>query len=192
MARHEDIQQRAYEEIVAVVGKDRLPGLEDQQSLRFVDAVIQEIHRFHPAVPLATHSNYMEEEYNGHRIPKKTWILANIWAMMHDDNVYPEPDKFLPERFMSQNGVEVSPDPRTVIYGFGRRRCPGYHLANSFLYLNVARILALFSICPELKDGKPSPPPLDFMSAFVPAPKTFRCRFVPRPNAEDLLSQAQG
>lgn len=79
MARHEAVQTRAYEEIMAVVGDKRLPNLQDQSSLTYVDCIIQEIHRFHPAVPLATHSNYKEDEYIGLRIPKKTWILANIW-----------------------------------------------------------------------------------------------------------------
>ncbi|THH21249.1 hypothetical protein EW146_g258 [Bondarzewia mesenterica] len=168
MARHEEIQARAYEEIVTVAGKDRLPNLNDQQSLPFVDAVIQEVHRFHPAVPLATHSNYAADEYHGFRIPEKTWILANVWAMVHDENVYTEPNIFRPERFMPEDGADAPPDPRILTYGFGRRRCPGAHLANAVLYLNVSRILALYTICPEVKDGNPSPPPLDFMNAFVP------------------------
>ncbi|OBZ74344.1 O-methylsterigmatocystin oxidoreductase [Grifola frondosa] len=184
MACNQDVQERAFQEIVSAVGRDRLPGPKDRHALRFVDAVVQEVHRFNPSIPLATHSNYQEEEYCGLRIPKKTWILANIWAMMHDPIVYSDSDKFLPERFVPTNGT-TPPDPRTLIFGFGRRRCPGVHFADAIVYLVVARILTLFTILPEIKDGKPCPPPLDFATT---APKPFKCRFVPRPNAEELLS----
>lgn len=83
MNHHEDVQERAYQEIVKNVGTDRLPGPQDQDSLPFVKAIIQEVHRFNPAVPLASHSNYQDEQYEGQNIPKKSWIVANIWYFSH-------------------------------------------------------------------------------------------------------------
>ena len=79
LTRHPWVQARAYEEIKAVVGTDRLPELHDRTSLPYLDCVIQEIHRFNPAIPLVTHANSKEDEYLGYRIPKKTWIMANVW-----------------------------------------------------------------------------------------------------------------
>lgn len=61
------------------MGTSRLPDLTDRKSLPYINAIIQEIHRFNPAVPLVTHGNSQEDDYNGMRIPKKTWILGNIW-----------------------------------------------------------------------------------------------------------------
>ncbi len=81
LARHPEVQARAYEEIKAVVGTDRLPDMQDRAALPYLDCVIQEFHRFNPAIPLVTHGNSKEDEYLGYRIPKKTWIMANVWCV---------------------------------------------------------------------------------------------------------------
>ncbi|THH06109.1 hypothetical protein EW146_g9716 [Bondarzewia mesenterica] len=188
IARHPEAQERAYQEIISVVGADRLPGLEDRHSLPFVDTVIQESHRYNPAIPLVTHSNTEEDEYIGLRIPKKTWIMANVWAMLHDESVYPDPDNFVPERFASGS---VQPDPRRLLYGFGRRRCPGLHFANAFVYLVAVRVLFLFEIILEAQGGNPCPPALKFKTGLVPAPKRSRCMFRPRPHAAEVLGHVR-
>lgn len=41
--------------------------------------------------------------------------------MCHDETMYPEPDRFLPERFLKHEGKEPPFDPVNVIFGFGRR-----------------------------------------------------------------------
>ncbi|KAJ3776759.1 cytochrome P450 [Lentinula raphanica] len=164
MIHHQDIQKRAHEEILATIGEHRLPCLADQSSMPFLQAVIQETHRFHPPVPLATHSTYAEDEYEGHRIPKKAWVLANIWAMTHESERYDQPDTFNPDRYLQQ---PAAPDPRIQTFGFGRRYCPGLHLANAVIFLNVARLLKCFAILPPLENGEPVVPPLDFKTAFI-------------------------
>lgn len=43
-------------------------------------------------------------------------------AMLHDENIYPEPDKFNPERFLKNGYPDLSVrDPTTLAFGFGRR-----------------------------------------------------------------------
>ncbi|KAI1787184.1 cytochrome P450 [Ganoderma leucocontextum] len=167
LTRHPEVQARVYEEIKGVVGIDRLPDMHDRIALPYLDCVIQELHRFNPAIPLVTHSNSKEDEYLGYRIPKKTWIMANVWAMLHNEKDYPDPETFKPERFLpGGNGPER--DPRDLIYGFGRRLCPGMHLANAYLYLVVARTIAIFELYPEVDEkGVPKMPPLDFAIGLV-------------------------
>lgn len=78
---HPDVQKRAYDEILSVVGKDGLPGLQHRTSLPYIDCIIQEVHRYYPAVPLITHSNNKEDNYKGFHIPKKSWVMANVWCV---------------------------------------------------------------------------------------------------------------
>ncbi|KAJ4478448.1 cytochrome P450 [Lentinula aciculospora] len=186
MTHHQAIQRRAYEEIIATIGDHRLPNLYDQSSLPFLDAVIQEVHRFHPPVPLATHSTYAEDHYEGHCIPKKSWVLGNIWAMTHESSRYDRPEVFDPDRFMQRGIQHAAPDPRMQTFGFGRRCCPGLHMANAVIFLNVARILVSFTILPPLEKGDPVPPLLQFVTAFISSPTPFRCRLVPRETASSL------
>lgn len=79
LSRYPDIQEKAHEEILSVVGCERLPELGDRDALPYLDCVIQEVLRFNPPIALAPHSNCKEDEYGGYRIPRKTWLMVNIW-----------------------------------------------------------------------------------------------------------------
>ena len=52
MVVHRDIQEKIQAEIDAVVGKDRLPTIDDRPSLPFLDATFREIFRYCPTVPI--------------------------------------------------------------------------------------------------------------------------------------------
>lgn len=63
-----------------------------------------------------------------------TLIFPNVWAMHHDENVYPNPDEFIPERFLEKDGKTPVMIPETKelgqhAFGFGRRSCIGYPIA---------------------------------------------------------------
>jgi len=100
-------------------------------------------------------------QYNGHRIPKNSTIFINVWAIYHDENLFEEPKKFIPERFLtSQYGTREGIDPKEVanlrdmVFGAGRRVCPGMTLGRNSLLLNTARILWGFDILKaKMEDG---------------------------------------
>lgn len=52
MVLHPAIQDEAYAQIDAIVGKERLPTFEDRSSLPYIDAIIRETLRWNPPVPL--------------------------------------------------------------------------------------------------------------------------------------------
>ena len=100
-------------------------------------------------------------------MPAGTTVIANAWcvelrltrirllkprrAMLHDETVFPEPDKFKPERFLGP--ITKCPD---AAFGFGRRTCPGRFMARSSLWIGIASVLAAFKISPKLDEhGKP-------------------------------------
>ena len=52
MVKHPHVWKRAQAEIDAVVGTDRLPDFDDRSSLPFIDAIIREVLRWRPMLPL--------------------------------------------------------------------------------------------------------------------------------------------
>jgi cytochrome P450 len=79
MVVYPDVQEKAHAELDALIGCDRLPTFDDQASLPYIEALIKELHRFHPVVNLVPHSPMVDDEYKGHRIPRKSWVMCNVW-----------------------------------------------------------------------------------------------------------------
>ena len=153
MVLYPEVQAKAQEEIERVVGTDRLPGIADRPQLAYVDAVYKETLRWHPVAPLAVpHRVTRDDEYGWCTIPAGATIVANIWAMSRGGE--PDPDVFRPERHLAGGGGnEVSQDPLTYVFGFGRRICPGMNLADSEVWLGVVSLLAAFKMVKK-SDGQ--------------------------------------
>ncbi|KAJ8081558.1 hypothetical protein PM082_007403 [Marasmius tenuissimus] len=149
MTQNPDIQRRAHEEIISVVGEDRLPDVAaDRERLRYIDCVLQEALRWHSGVPLGIpHLSLQDDVYKGMFIPKGTIMFANIRGMARDERVYSDPADFNPSRFLPApegRGEPFSPS----IWGFGRRICPGRHFADIAIWNVVACTLATLEILP--------------------------------------------
>ena len=80
MALFPEVQQRAQAELDSVIGRDRLPTLRDRANLPYVSALLLEVYRWKPVVPLGvTHRVSEEDEYRGFRIPRGTVTIQNPW-----------------------------------------------------------------------------------------------------------------
>jgi cytochrome P450 len=84
---------------------------------------MKEAMRWLPPSPTGVpHATTEEDEYRGWRIPKGSIVIANAWKMLHDENIYPDPTVFRPERFLASEEKVQEPDPGiTGAFGFGRR-----------------------------------------------------------------------
>ena len=60
--------------------------------------------------------------------------------------MYPDPDSFKPERFIESDGSLRHDPVLTALFGFGKRICPGRHLADSTIFIVVASLLSVFNI----------------------------------------------
>lgn len=121
MGLYPEVQKKAQAELDTVVEAGKLPDYNDRPNLPYVNALIKEILRWNPVLPLALpHSLMQDDEYRGYHIPKGSTIFANSWAVMHDPSLYPDPFEVRPERYLSPNAA-LNPDPRTFAFGYGRR-----------------------------------------------------------------------
>ncbi|KAJ7274074.1 cytochrome P450 [Mycena rebaudengoi] len=190
MTLHPDVQSRAVLEIETIVGTSRLPCITDRGSLPFVDAVIKEVYRFHPVVPLIIHSPLEDDIYRGFLIPKGSSVLVNVWGILHDESVFPHPDHFDPDRYMD-NRVDVI-DPRQFIFGLGRRICPGMHLGEASVFMAISNALATLRISKAADaEGKIIEPAVDFTNGLTSHPLPFPCKIEARTQkAAQLLEEA--
>ncbi|TBU27012.1 CyP450 monooxygenase [Dichomitus squalens] len=194
LAKFPETQRRAQAELDAVVGQDRLPDFSDRDSLPYVNAILKECVRWHSILPLGLpHATTHEEIYDGYRIPAGSVLVPNAWAMAQDPVAYPNPERFMPERFL-KNG-QLDPDVRDPFkfqFGFGRRMCPGRHFALDSAFLMIASILHVFTIEPPVNDDGSVAivdPRIPFDSA-LSRPEPFACRIVPRSLAAEALIRA--
>ncbi|PFH50357.1 hypothetical protein AMATHDRAFT_145202 [Amanita thiersii Skay4041] len=184
--RHPEILVKAQEEMDRVVGLERLPDLGDRASLPYLDCIINEVLRWNPPVPLGLPHRLMEDDtYRGYFIPEGTNVLANIRAILHD---CPQPLEFKPERYMVENDL---PKPRDVVFGFGRRICPGRHFADNAIYTVISYIVATLRINRvKDEDGNEVIPPAKFTNGFVRHCQPFPCKISPRSEKiQELLRQ---
>ncbi|KAI0050340.1 cytochrome P450 [Auriscalpium vulgare] len=172
------VMRKAQAEIDSIVGFDRMPEFEDKERLRYVCALIDETHRWRPVTPLGgtPHAVTADDEYHGMFIPKGSTVFANFHGIMQNSDIFSSPDAFSPERFLENTDPRLQ--PFTLPFGFGRRICPGMHLAGNSLFIVVARILWAFEILPA-EDGV-LPDPDAFTDGFNSWPMSFECQFVPR------------
>lgn len=187
-----DKQKNAQHEIDAVLGHARLPEHGHRGSLPYVTAILLEVLRLYPVFPLNIPRRALEDdEYQGMRIPKGATILTNIWGILRDKNLFPNPDEFKPERYINAAGkldFSNEPDPRTIVFGFGRRICPGRHFADDAMWVTVATVLACFNIAPAKDDsGKDIIPNGEMRSGTISAPRPFVCSIRPRSQAASRL-----
>ncbi|KAJ7252463.1 cytochrome P450 [Mycena rebaudengoi] len=190
MLANPDVQKRAQEEIDAVVHEGHLPSLDDEESLPYVSALVKEVLRWKPVTPIGIpHAVAVEDTYRGYRIPAGSIIIPNIWAMLYDEIAYPDPHKFNPDRFLLNGRLNPAVRDPSIVFGFGRRVCPGRHMAQSTLWITVASLLAVFNITKAIgKDGKILEPSYEYHSALVAMPFPFKCSIKPRSNAAaDLI-----
>ncbi|KAJ7125680.1 cytochrome P450 [Mycena crocata] len=176
MVLNPELQAKARAEVDDIVG-DRLPDFTDLERLPYVNAMLEETLRWGPVTPLALpHMSIADDEFDGYFIPAGTTIVGNAYAILHNAAMFPEPHKFLPERFL-QPGKDTF-RPATVAFGFGRRICPGRYLAIDSAKIVLASILKTYTIEQAVDaSGKYITPVVEFTTGTVSHPKPFKCSF---------------
>ncbi|KZS97116.1 cytochrome P450 [Sistotremastrum niveocremeum HHB9708] len=191
--------KRAQEELDSVLLSDRLPNVEDKVQGRFpyISALVKEVLRWAPVAPTGgPHVSEKDDKYRDWVIPGGSVVFVNIWGLTHDEEVYPNPNEFRPERFLTKaNGGDCETendlprDPEQMVFGYGRRFmsriCPGRHLADSFLWLTIAMSLSTFDVFGRSQE-------VGYSGGTIIHPDAFECVMTPRSEKATLLLQSVG
>ncbi|KAG9441543.1 hypothetical protein H6P81_017397 [Aristolochia fimbriata] len=125
------------------------PGREVEESdiprLPYLQAILKETLRLHPAAPLILHRAVCDGEISGYSVPKDTRVIVNIWAICRDGEVWEDPTCFKPERFLQSKVDYLGQHFEFIPFGGGRRICPGMPLAIRMVNLMLATLLHSFA-----------------------------------------------
>ncbi|KAF8199264.1 cytochrome P450 [Mycena galopus ATCC 62051] len=176
MLANPEAQKKTQAEIDSVIGQDRLPDFDDEESLPYVAAVIKESLRWQNMKPIAIpHFLRVEDEYKGYRLPAGSVVICNTWAILHNELVYPDPYSFKPERYLLDGKLNPAMTDLNIVFGFGRRICPGRHMAASSVWISIARILATFDISKAVgEDGQIIEPTYEYLPGLAVCVPEFR------------------
>ncbi|KAM4693202.1 cytochrome P450 1B1 [Discoglossus pictus] len=143
LIRYPNIQVKMQEEVDKVIGRDRLPMVDDQPNLPYIMAFLYELMRFSSFVPVTIpHATTKDTDLLGFHIPKDTVVFVNQWSVNHDPEKWSKPEEFNPSRFLDDKGF-LNKDlvSSVMIFSIGKRRCIGEELSKMQLFL-FASLLA--------------------------------------------------
>ncbi|CAJ1909820.1 unnamed protein product [Sphenostylis stenocarpa] len=157
LINHPHVLEKARQEIDVVVGKSRIVEESDIVNLPYLQAIVRETFRLHPAGPLIVRESSRSAVVCGYDIPAKTRLFVNVWAIGRDPNHWKNPFEFRPERFTEngQSQLDVRGQHFHLLpFGSGRRGCPGTSLALQVVHVNLAVMIQCFQWKVDSGNGK--------------------------------------
>ena len=139
-AQHPDVMQGLREE------QDRLnitgtPTLEDLKAMTYLEQVLKEVMRLVPPVGGGFREAIETFEFAGYRIPKGWNIQYQIAQTHKDEEIYPESDRFNPDRFDPQQPADKQTSFGYIPFGGGLRECIGKEFARLEMRLFASKLL---------------------------------------------------
>ncbi|XP_072240883.1 cytochrome P450 3A40-like [Leuresthes tenuis] len=150
LALNPEVMRKLQEEIDATFPNKASVQYQKLMEMQYLDSVINESLRLYPIAPRLERMAKATVEINNIVIPKDTVVLVPTWVLHRNPEVWPEPEKFKPERFSKENKDTI--DPYTYMpFGAGPRNCIGMRFALVMMKLAVVEILKhySFSVCKE-------------------------------------------
>ncbi|XP_055697201.1 cytochrome P450 6a9-like [Phlebotomus papatasi] len=148
LAQHQDIQNRAREEVISILKKyNGEYTYEACMEMKYLDRIINETLRKYPVIPnliRVCHKDYQVPDTK-HIIEKGTSVQIPIYAIHHDPEFYPDPDKFDPERFTEEN-MKNRNSCAWIPFGDGPRNCVGMRFGMMQTRVGLANLLSKYRV----------------------------------------------
>ena len=108
---HPEVQDKCYKEICDVIGPDRSPSIHDKQKMTYLEATTLEVLRRGDIVPTSiSHGLSRDVTFRGYVIPKDAIVIPFVHSVLHDPEIWGDPENFRPERFIGPDGKLTRPD----------------------------------------------------------------------------------
>lgn len=177
-----DCQEKIQQEIDQVIGRKRMPQLDDLSQMPYTEATIYEVLRRSNVVSLGNaHATLDDACIAGYRIPKGTQVLPNLYRIHMDPKLWDEPDKFNPSRFIVNERAH-KPD-YFIPFSVGRRMCLGDVLAKMEVFLFLVGLLQKYDLSVADEDRE-KPPQIKGTIGISNTPVSFKVNIKSRLVAE--------
>lgn len=126
------------------------PLLDEIKKLKYLDCVIKEALRLCPSVPFIGRKTTSDIKLGEHNIPAGTVLFVLIYQLHRNSKVFPNPEKFDPDRFLPHNTVGRHPFAY-VPFSAGLRNCIGQKFAMAemkMMLLNLIKNFRFESVTP--------------------------------------------
>ncbi|WP_234376910.1 cytochrome P450 [Streptomyces sp. TP-A0356] len=135
---HPEVERRLHAEADAVLADGRRPGPEELSRLVYTRSVVTETLRVYPPGWLFTRTTTRETEIGGFRLPRGATVLYSPYLLHHDPASFPDPDRFLPDRWLPGNATAVA-NGALLPFAAGSRKCIGdtFAMAEATLAVTV-------------------------------------------------------
>ncbi|XP_046751576.1 probable cytochrome P450 6a14 isoform X1 [Diprion similis] len=155
MALHLDIQDRLAEEINQVLQEYGGVTYESIKAMPYLHKVVSETLRKYPVIPMLNRvcEDDIELPGTGLRVEKGTGILIPVLGLHTDPDIFPEPEKFDPERFDEENIAKRHPYAY-LPFGEGPRNCIGMRFGLLQTKVGIVSLLSKYRFTPS-SDLKP-------------------------------------
>ncbi len=136
LALHPQVEARFHAELDAVLG-GRVPTPEDLPKLVYTRRVLDEVMRLYPPIPAILRQAAAGDVICGHRIRRGTIVAVLPWVIHRHRRLWPEPDRFDPDRFLEENSAG-RPKLAYLPFAAGPRVCVGASFALTQLLTTIA------------------------------------------------------
>ncbi|TVU51415.1 hypothetical protein EJB05_02846, partial [Eragrostis curvula] len=144
LLQNPEVMNKVKGELREVLGTKMQVEESDIAQLPYLQAVVKEVLRLHPPVAMTHYQAEATVQVQSYTVPRGTIIILNIWAVHRNADVWEDPDKFKPERFMNTECDFSGKDCKLIPFGGGRRICLGLPLAYGTIHLILASLLHRF------------------------------------------------
>ncbi|KAI1299275.1 Cytochrome P450 4c3 [Halotydeus destructor] len=144
---HPEVQRKLQQEVDAIFGDDRERPVtaDDLRRMPYLECTIKESLRLYPAGPFFARQLAEEVDVEGYRLPRGTVVWLCIMSLHMNQEVYPEPARFDPDRFAPQPSRDRHPYAYLPFSG-GPRACLGHKFAMMEEKIILANVLRKFRI----------------------------------------------
>lgn len=147
LAHHPEIQAKIFNEIKEIYEVNKELTVDDLNKLEYLDRVIKECLRIYPPVTFISRELSEDFIHDGFTQPKGSGCNIHIYDIHRDPVAFPDPEKFDPDRFLSENCAGRS-NYAFIAFSAGMRNCIGQRFAMLELKTVLVKIVKNFKILP--------------------------------------------